>query len=173
MEVKLMEYFLTVIGILVTILIAIISYIKQKKDRETLYLKVLIGLSNIGAGKENRYEYIVINNSQKSAFITDVYIEFYEFNQYKDRIRYVGQVDHIDGSVITRNIPSLSSVRGWIEELDEFYKPNIFIRVVIYTQELVAFRSSFFDSRANVTIPESKIKKLKRKSNNHQVGDGC
>lgn len=151
-----------ILALLVSIITPIVLYKKQKKDSETLRLKVILGLSNIGAGEDNRYEYIVINNSHKSTYISEVYIEIYHFNQFVDRIRYVTQVTNIEDDESFRNLSPYSSIKNWISEHEEFHQPNFYIRVAVCTQELEVFKSNFFDPIRNVAITESKIKKLKR-----------
>jgi hypothetical protein len=174
MEEKIMDEYISLVSLIVAILALIVSiitpimtYKKQKKDSATLNLKVIFGLSKMGAGKDYRYEYIVINNSHKTTYISEVYIEIYEFNQYIDQVRYVTQVDNVDEDEPFRNILPLTSVRGWIGELKEFDKANIYVRIAVYTLESAVFKSDFFDPRQCVNIAESKIKKLKKKTHNY------
>lgn len=161
-----MEKYISLASLIVAIfalLVRVFLYKKQKKDSETLNLKIIFELSKLGAGKDYRYEYVIVNNSQKSTYITEVYIEFYEFNQYINRIKYLGQAEGMEE--LDRNLLPYSSVRGFIGELDEFYKTNIYIRIAVYTQEFEGIKSNFFDPRQNGSITESEIKKLKKKLN--------
>jgi hypothetical protein len=165
--ISLVSLIVAILALIVSIITPIMTYKKQKKDSATLNLKVIFGLSKIGAGKDYRYEYIVINNSHKTTYISEVYIELYEFNQYIDRIKYVGQVENFEEDNSFRNVLPFTSVRGWIGELEEFDKSNIYVRIAVYTQESEVFKSDIFDPRLCVNIAESKIKKLKKKTRNY------
>ncbi|KOR90394.1 hypothetical protein [Paenibacillus solani] len=153
--------FVTIIG---SIVVPILIAAKQKKDREKLHLNVRLAISTLGAGKEQQYQYALVNTSQRATYITEIYIEKYEFDNLISRIRYVTQVVGPDGDVINRNVlPNTSSV-GWLPEEEDYNNPNIYIRLAVYTQDLEVFKSDFFDPKTSKHITETEMKKIKKHS---------
>ncbi|WP_339169132.1 hypothetical protein MKX75_07650 [Paenibacillus sp. FSL R5-0341] len=152
-----------IIALIGSIVVPIVIMIKQNKEKVRLKLRVKLALSNLGAGEEHRYQYVILNTSQRSTYISEVYIELYEFNKFIDRIKYIPQVESSDGDEINRNVlPNTSSI-GWLPESEDYKNPNIFIRLAVYTQDLEVFKSDFFDPRISAQLSEFKVKKLKMK----------
>ncbi|AZH30496.1 hypothetical protein [Paenibacillus sp. M-152] len=124
-----------------------------------------LAISTLGAGKEYQYQYTIVNTSQRVTYITEIYIEKYEFDQFISRIRHISQVVGPNGDALNRNVlPNTSSV-GWLPEEEDYNNPNIYIRLAVYTQDLEVFKSDFFDSKTNEQITESEMKKIKKKFN--------
>ena len=146
----------TIIG---TIAVPIIIANKQKKEREKLNLNVRLAISTLGAGEEHQYQYTVINTSQRATYITEIYIEKYEFDQFIDRIKFISQVVGPDGEDLTRNVLPNTSSMGWLPEAEDYNNPNIYIRLAVHTQDLEVFKSDFFDPRLNELITEPEMMK--------------
>ncbi|MFU1795615.1 hypothetical protein ACM1RC_17270 [Paenibacillus azoreducens] len=128
-------------------------------------MNVRLAISTLGAGKEHQYQYTVINTSHRATYITEIYIEKYEFDQFINRIKYISQVVDPEGDDLIRNVlPNTSSI-GWLPEEEDYNNPNIYIRLAVYTQDLEVFKSDFFDPRLSEQITEPEMKKIKRRFN--------
>lgn len=154
-----------IVAIIGTITVPIIIAIKQRQEREKLNLNVRLAISTLGAGKENQYQYTIINTSQRATYITEIYIEKYEFDQFIDRIKLFSQVVGPDEEDFTRNVLPNTSSTGYLPEEEDYNNPNIYIRLAVYTQDLEVFMSDFFDPRLSELITKPKMKKIKKKLN--------
>lgn len=112
-----MELYLSIISIIISIIALItpfVLYKKQKNDNKLLDLEVRLFMSTIGAGPEYRYEYIIINHSQKTTYVREVYLEFYKYDDFDYSVKYKGQPS------AGETIPPYSSITDFIGEEDKF-----------------------------------------------------
>ena len=61
-----------IISLIGGVVVPIVIMIKQNKEKEKRKLKVKLTLSKLGAGEEHRYQYIILNTSQISIYISEV-----------------------------------------------------------------------------------------------------
>ncbi|MEK4825107.1 hypothetical protein NSS71_11160 [Niallia sp. FSL W8-0951] len=151
------------LGPIINALIALFNSLIGKREKENLNIKVILAPSSIGAGKEYANEFIVINHSVKTTFITKIYIEEYKFNKFIRRILWINEIDNPNQDESFRDILPNATVKEFLPLFEDYIEPNTYVRLAVFTTERKVFRSNFYSPVTNTPISYFEILKIKWK----------